>query len=156
MPHEVPPLAGVVGEELAALALLRDHEAGQGIGILPALEVAEITVGEELPGASLRMLEPPAAEYVLLVQGVSLTQGLGEGGHQGSELIVRVDVRGVLLHRVLHSEDGGVVAVLGVENADAIHFLDGEVDVLEDTAALAAGPEGEHRDGHPDEYRREH
>ena len=154
--HEVPPLAGVVGEELAALALLRDDEVGEGVGVLPAREIAEIAVGEELPGAPLRILEPPAAEDVLLVQGVSLAQGLGEGGHKGSELIVRVDVRGVLLHRVLHSEDGGVVAVLGVENADAIHFLDGEVDVLEDTAALAAGPEGEHRDGHPDEYRREH
>ena len=153
--HEVPPLAGVVGEELAALALLRDHQVGEGVGVLPAREIAEIAVGEELPEAPLRILEPPAAENVLLVQGVSLTQGLGEGGQQGSELVVRVDVRGVLLHGILHLEDGGVVAVLRVEDADALHLLDGEVDVLEDPAALAAGPEGEHRDGHPDQDRRE-
>ena len=102
------------------------------------------------------MVEPPAAEDVLLVQGVSLAQGLGKGVQQGSEAVVGVDVRGVLQHRVLHLEDGRVIAVLRIEDTDPVHLLHGEVDVLEDTAALAAGPEGEHRDGHPDEYRREH
>ena len=90
------------------------------------------------------------------MQGVSLAQGLGEGGQQGGELVVSVDVRGVLLDGVLHREDGGVVAVLGVEDADALDLLDGVVDVAEDPAALAAGPEGGHRDGHPDEYRHEY
>ena len=153
--HEIPPLAGIIGEELAAPAFLRDDQIRLRVGILPPVEIAEITVGKKLTADVSLIAEAPAAEDVLLVHGVSLAQCLGNGGEQGRELVVRVDVRGVLLNRVVHLQDGGVVAVLCVEHADPFHFLHREVDVLEDTAALASGTEGEHRDGHPDEDRHE-
>ena len=112
--HEVPPLAGVVGEELAAPTLLRDDEVGEGVGVLPAFEIAEVAVGEELAGAVPAAVEAAAAEDVLLVERVALAERLAQRGEEGCELVVRVDVRGVLLHGVLHREDGGVVAVLRV------------------------------------------
>ena len=74
--HEVPPLAGVVGEELAAPALLRDDEVGEGVGVLPALKIAEVAVGKELAGAVPAAVEAPAAEDVLLVECVALAERL--------------------------------------------------------------------------------
>ena len=59
-------------------------------------------------------MEAPAAEDVLLVERVALAERLAQRGEEGGELVVGVDVRGVLLHGVLHREDGGVVAVLRV------------------------------------------
>ena len=154
--HEIPPLAGVIGHEPAALALLRDHQAGEGVGVLPPVEIAEVAVGEELAAAGMVVAETPAAEDVLLLERVSLTEGLRYRSEEGSELVVRVDVRGVFLHGVLHPQDGGVVAVLGVQHTYPFHLFDCEVDVLEDAAALAPGTEGEDGDGHADEDRRKY
>ena len=78
----------------------------------------------------------------------SLRQGLGKGGEEVGELIVGLDVGGILLHRVLHLQNSGVFARLGIEHADAIHFLDGEVDVLEDALALPSRAECLDTEGH--------
>ena len=70
-------------------------------------------------------LERLPHKHVLLVHGIAFTQGLGKGGEEVGELIVGLDVGGILLHRVLHLQNSGVFARLGIEHADAIHFLDG-------------------------------
>lgn len=82
------------------------------------------------------------------MQRIAFAQGLGKGGEEVGELIVGLDVGGILLHRVLHLQNSGVFARLGIEHADAIHFLDGEVDVLEDALALPSRAECLDTDGH--------
>ena len=153
--HEIPPLAGVIGHEPAALALLRNHQAGEGVGMLPPVEIAEITLGEVLATAGPVVTETPPAEDVLLLERITLPERLRDRSEEGSELIVGVDVRGVFLHGILHRQDGRVVAVLGVQHTDPFHLLDSEVDVLEDAAALAPGTKGKDGDGHADEDRHE-
>ena len=90
--------------------------------------------------STVLFLECLPHKHVLLVQRIAFAQGLGKGGEEVGELIVGLDVGGILLHRVLHLQNSGVFARLGIEHADAIHFLDGEVDVLEDALALPPVP----------------
>ena len=70
------------------------------------------------------------------------------GGEEVGELIVGLDIGGIFLYGVLHFQHGGVFARLGIEHTDAIYFLDGEVDVLEDALALASRAECLDTDGH--------
>ena len=123
--------------------------------MLPPVEIAEITLGEVLATAGPVVTETPPAEDVLLLERITLPERLRDRSEEGSELIVGVDVRGVFLHRILHPQDGRVVAVLGVQHTDPFHLLDSEVDVLEDAAALASGTKGKDGDGHADEDRHE-
>ncbi len=98
--------------------------------------------------STVLFLECLPHKHVLLVQRIAFAQGLGKGGEEVGELIVGLDVGGILLHRVLHLQNSGVFARLGIEHADAIHFLDGEVDVLEDALALPSRAECLDTDGH--------
>lgn len=84
---------------------------------------------------------------------VSLSESGRDGGEQVAELIIRVNVGGVFLHRVLECEDGGILAGLGVDNADAVAVLHGEIYVLEHFFPLTPCAEYSYRDRHPDKYR---
>ena len=94
------------------------------------------------------VLEPLADEHVLLVYGITFAQGLRDGSEQARELIVAVDVRRILLHRIFHFEDGRIFACLRIDHTDAVHVLHGEIDVLEDALAFPSRAEGIDRDGH--------
>ena len=86
------------------------------------------------------ILELLAHEHVLLVYRIAFAQRLCDGGEQACELVVAVDVGRILLHGVLHPQDGRVFPSLGVQHPDAVHVLHGEIDVLEDALVLAARP----------------
>lgn len=94
------------------------------------------------------ILELLAHEHVLLVNRIAFAQRLCDGGEQVCELVVAVDVGRILLHGVLHPQDGRVFPGLGVQHPDAVHVLHGEIDVLEDALALAARAESMDRNGH--------
>jgi hypothetical protein len=88
------------------------------------------------------IMEMLADKHILFMDGIAFTKSLGKGGHQVVELIVGLDVGGILLYGVLHLQHSGVFARLGIEHTDAIHVLDGEVDVLEYLLALTACTKG--------------
>lgn len=88
------------------------------------------------------ILELPAHEDILLMNGIAFTEGLGKCGDKMIELIVAVNIGRILLHRVLHLQYGRIFASLGVEHANAIHILNREVDVLKDFLAFASGSKG--------------
>ena len=153
--EEVAPLLAVEGQQLALLGLLGDDEIGHAVGVGASREVAEIGLAEELMLVARLVAELTAHEHVLLVEGIVFAEGLRKGGHQTGELIVAVGVGRELLHGVLHAEHGGILARLGVEHAHAVAVLHGEVDVLDDTLALAARAEGIDGDCHAGEDGRE-
>ena len=88
------------------------------------------------------IMEMLADEHILFMDGIAFTKSLGKGGHQVVELIIAVDVGRILLDGVLHLQDGSILTALGIEHTDAIHVLDGEVDVLKYLLALAACSKG--------------
>ena len=88
------------------------------------------------------ILELLTHEDILLMNGIAFTEGLGKCGDKMIELIVAVYVCRILLHRVLHLQDGRIFASLGVEHANAIHILNREVDVLKDFLAFSSGSKG--------------
>ena len=146
--QEVAPFLVVERHQAALLVLLCDGEVADAVGKGSAVEIAEVTLAQELMISTVLFLECLPHKHVLLVQRIAFAQGLGKGGEEVGELIVGLDVGGILLHRVLHLQNSGVFARLGIEHADAIHFLDGEVDVLEDALALPSRAECLDTDGH--------
>ena len=76
------------------------------------------------------------------MNGIAFTEGLGKCGDKMIELIIAVYVCRILLHRVLHLQDGRIFASLGIEHANAIHIFNREVDVLKDLLAFASGSKG--------------
>ena len=146
--EEVAPLLAVEREQAAFPGFLRDGQVAGAVRVSPSIEVTEIGIGQELVTLVCPVLEPLADKNVLLVYGISFAQGLSDGGEQACELVVAVDVRRILLHGILHPQDGGVFAGLGVQHPNAVHILHGEIDVLEDALALSARAEGIDRDGH--------
>ena len=153
--EEVAPLLAVEGQQLALLGLLGDDEIGHAVGVGASREVAEIGLAEKLVLVARLVAELTVHEHVLLVEGIAFAEGLCEGGHQTGELVVAVGVGRELLHGVFHAEHGGILARLGVEHAHAVAVLHGEVDVLDDTLALAARAEGIDGDCHAGEDGRE-
>jgi len=57
------------------------------------------------------------------------------------EIVVAVYVRRILLYRILDLQHGGVFARLGVQDTHTFRVFHREIDVLEDTLALASGTE---------------
>ena len=53
------------------------------------------------------------------MNGIAFTEGLGKCGDKMIELIIAVYVCRILLHRVLHLQDGRIFASLGIEHAIA-------------------------------------
>ena len=146
--QEVTPFLVVERHQTALLVLLCDGEVADAVGKGSAVEIAEVTLAQELMISTVLFLECLPHKHVLLVQRIAFAQGLGKGGEEVGELIVGLDVRRILLYRILDLQHGGVFARLGIEHADAIHFLDGEVDVLEDALALPSRAECLDTDGH--------
>ena len=85
---------------------------------------------------------------VLLVQGIAFTQSLCNGCKQVGELIIAVYIGRILLHRVLHSQNGRIFSSLGIEHTDTIRGFHGEVDILKDFLPLATSTKGIDRYGH--------
>ena len=88
------------------------------------------------------ILELLAHKNILLVNGIAFTKSLGKCGNKMVKLIVAINVCRILLYRVLHLQDGGVFACLGIEHANAIHILDRKVDVLKDFLTFASSTKG--------------
>jgi len=82
------------------------------------------------------------------VDGISFAQCLRQCGEQVRVLVVAVDVGAVFLHRILYLQHSRIFSRLGVQHAHAVRLFHGEVDVLEDTLALAARAEGMDRHRH--------
>ena len=146
--QEVAPFLVVERHQAALLILLCDGEVADAVGKWSAVEIAEVALAQKLMISRTLFLERLPHKHILLVHGIAFAQGLGKGSEEVSKLIVGLDVGGILLHGVLHLQHGGVFARLGIEHADAIHFLDGEVDVLEDALALPSRAECLDTDGH--------
>ena len=94
------------------------------------------------------ILELFSGKNVLLVQGIAFTQSLCDGSKQIGELIIAVYIGRILLHRVLHSQDGRILSSLCIEHTDTIRVFHGEVDVLKDFLPLATSTKGIDRYGH--------
>ena len=82
------------------------------------------------------------------MQCIAFAEGLRQGSEEMGEIVVGIDIGRVLLYGVLHLQDCRELTGLGIEHTDAIHFFDGEVDVLKHLLALAAGAERLDGDGH--------
>src|SRR5574344_1038037 len=146
--QEVAPFFVVERHQAALLVLLCDGEVADAVGKRSAVEIAEVALAPKLMISRTLFLERLPHKHILLVHGIAFAQGLGKGSEEVSKLIVGLDVGGILLYRVLHLQHSGVFARLGIEHTDAIHFLDGEVDVLEDAPALASRTECLETHGH--------
>ena len=148
--EEVPPLLAVIGEQTTLLRLLRDRQIADAVRIGPASEISEIGGGQELTFLPVRTLKLLAHENVLLVQGISFSQGLHKRGEQLREPVVTVDIRAVFLYGILHLQNRRVFAGLGVQYTYTVRILHRKIDVLEDMLALASGTECVNRHGHAD------
>ena len=96
------------------------------------------------------ILELLSGKDVLLVQGIAFTQSLCDGSKQIGELIIAVYIGRILLHWILHSQDGRIFSCLGIEHTDTVSVFHGEVDVLKDFLPLATSAKGIDRYGHAD------
>ena len=94
------------------------------------------------------ILELLSGKDVLLVQGIAFTQSLCDGSKQIGELIIAVYIGRILLHWVLHSQNGRIFSSLGIEHTDTVRVFHGEVDVLKDFLPLATSAKGIDRYGH--------
>ena len=140
--HKVTPFLAVKREDSAFLILLGDNQISLAIGIGTSIEILEVRLRQELMVVIALILELFAHEDILLMNGIAFTEGLGKCSDKMIELIVAVYVGRILLHWVLHLQDGRIFASLGVEHANAIHILNREVDVLKDFLALSSGSKG--------------
>ena len=104
--EEVAPFPVVEGEQAAFLRFLRDSQVAETVRVGPSLEVAEVGFREKLPVALRFLLEAFPHEDVLFVDGISFTQRQSQGRKQVREVIEAVDVRRILLYRVLDLQDG--------------------------------------------------
>ena len=166
---EIIPFLRLKSKQTSLLAFLRDDEIGAAGRIGTALEETEIAFGEEtlaviapLPEGGCRRLrgwsrlvgrtlEGPADKDVLLVKGIALAERGDNGRHQVDKAVIAVHVGRELQDGVLHLDDGGIFARLGVYDTEAVGILDAEIDVLEDTGTLATSAEGLDGDTHADE-----
>ena len=97
------------------------------------------------------MVEPPATEDVLLVQGIALAKGRNDRGHQVYKTVIAVLVGREFEDRVLHLDDSRQLPGLGIDDTSTTNILNAEVDVLEDAGTLASSAERLDADTHSDE-----
>ena len=127
---EVEPCLGVVLHEGRLDGLLRDDEVGAYLGIGSTIEVAEVAAREELHFVRDVVVVALAAQHVLLLHGIALTERLDDVvQHVGVDDILH-GISGILLNGVLDLDDDGGIAVLREE--DRVQQLAGAIlDVLE-------------------------
>ena len=94
------------------------------------------------------ILELLSSKDVLLVQGIAFTQSLCDGSKQVGELVIAVYIGRILLHWILHSQNGRIFSCLGIEHTDIVSVFHGEVDVLKDFLPLGTSAKGIDRYGH--------
>ena len=152
--EEVTPFFAVEREKTALLRLLRHGQVGLVVRIFPAVEIAEVGLGQVFTLALAFVTERLAHEYVLLMQRIPFAERPGNGGEQPGVFVVPVYVGGVFIHRVLHAQDSRILPVFGIYHADTLVVFHGEVDVLEDTLALSSCAKGIYRYGHTRAYSR--
>ena len=70
------------------------------------------------------------------MDGIVVTKTLNDGGHGIVEIVVTVGVRTVFLDGIVHGQDGGVVATLGIDNAHAVNILHIKIDVVKALGTL--------------------
>ena len=151
--HEkITPFLAVERKQPAFLGFLRNRQVARAVRVVAPFEIAEIGRREKLVLAARLVLELFLDENVLFVNGISFAQSLCKGREKLRELVVTVDIRGVFLHRILHFQDGGILAAFGVQYAYAVRIFHGIVNVLKDTFTLAAGSESIDRYGHAGTY----
>ena len=73
---EIKPFLRVVLNELASLSLLCYYKVCAYLGKFPSLEVSEIASGKKFRILRHIVTVGLAAEYILLLQGVTLTESL--------------------------------------------------------------------------------
>ena len=127
---EVEPCLGVVLHEGGFYRFLRDNEVGAYLSIGSAVEVAEVAPGEELHIVGDVVVVALAAQHVLLLQGIALTERLDDVVQHVGEGDILHSVRGILLHGVLDLDNDGGIAVLREEDR-VQQFAGAILDVLE-------------------------
>ena len=148
---EIAPFLAVKREKTTLFVLLCDNQIGLSIGIVATCEVTEVAFAQELVVVVGLIVELLSDEHILLVNGIAFAKCLGKGCQQIGKLIVVINVGRILLDGVLYLQDGRVFACLGIENANAIHILDREVDVLKYLLALTSSTESLDRGEHTQE-----
>ncbi len=110
---EVEPFLGVVLHELSALRLLCHYQIGCDFSELTALEVIEITPGQELGVFGHVAVVTLAAEYVLLLQGIALAERLDDVSQHVLKYHVPLRVGTQPENRVCHfkNDRGGPLCV---------------------------------------------
>ena len=86
------------------------------------------------------------------MNGIVFAKRRTYGCEQFGIFIIGIDVAAELRHGILHFQDSRDFAGFGIYHAYAIRFLDSEIDVMEDTAALPAGAEGPYGNSHTETY----
>ena len=147
---EVTPFLVVEREKTAFLSLLRDGQVTKAVRVLAATEITEVRRREKFSFAVRFIRKAFPDENILFVNGVPFAQCLRKGSEQVRELVVTVDVRRILLHRILYFQYGGIFAGLGVQYAHTVRLFRRKIDILKDSLALAACAERIDRYGHAD------
>ena len=156
---EIAPLAIVIRQQGALLIFLGNNNIGGAVSIQTTVEETEIGVGEietalvdigVTTSCNLLHVELLPDKDILLMEAVALTKGLQDIGHQGSEIIIAVNIGRILLHRIVNTHDGTELTSLGVYHTNAVNIFDAEIDILEDIGTLAARSEGIDGNSHPD------
>ena len=112
---EVQPLFRVVLDEHVFSCFLCDDEKGADVSILPALEIAEVTLREELHFGRDVMMIAPLTEDVLLLEGIALTKRLDDIAQHVTELHIQLCIGAEARYGVLYFENDRAIALLRPE-----------------------------------------
>src|SRR5574344_33155 len=135
---KVSPSLVVIREQTAFLTFLRNGQVTDTVRIGAPCEVFEIGIRQELLLTVIIGNEILTDEDVLLMNCITFAQSLDNRAHQVGVVVVTVNVSRIFLHGIGYFQDGRVFTCLGVNNADTIVILDGEVDVLKNFLTLTA------------------
>ena len=112
---EVQPFLRVVLDEHVFSCFLCDDEEGADVGIFSALEIAEVTLREELHFGRDVMMIASFAEYVLLLEGITLTKRLDDITQHVTKLHIQLCIGAEARYRVLYFENDRAIALLRPE-----------------------------------------
>lgn len=73
------------------------------------------------------------------MEGIAFTKSLQHCRQKADEGIIRRRVSRIFLNGILHLDDGRELSVLGIQHANPIDILNGEIYILEDICLLATG-----------------
>ena len=120
---EIKPFLRVVLNELASLSLLRYYKVCAYLGKFPSLEVSEIASGKKFRILRHIVTVGLAAEYILLLQGVTLTESLHDIGKHVLKQGVLFGIGAELLHRIPHFKNDRRLTLGGEKDNIAVRFL---------------------------------